>query len=52
MKTTKCLTATVAAALLAAGVIVCKSQAVERLPGQQPFHGRLLERAKEKLGLF
>lgn len=51
MRTTKCLTVTVGAALLAGGVIVCKSQAVERLPGQRPFHGQLLEWAKEKLGL-
>ena len=41
----------VAAALLAGGTIVFKSNAVESPAGQRHFRGQLLERAKEKIGL-
>jgi len=40
-----------AAGLASGGLIVRKSQAVERAAPQHPFRGQLLERAKEKLSL-
>jgi len=50
MKTYKWLGITTAAALLAGGVFALKSQA-EKSFGQGHFRGKVLERAKEKLGL-
>lgn len=51
MKNSKWLVITVAAALIAGGLVVLKTQAAERSGLQRPFRGRLLERAKDKLGL-
>jgi Spy/CpxP family protein refolding chaperone len=42
---------TVAAALLAGGLTCFNAPAQESTPAQRPGQGRLLERAKEKLGL-
>jgi len=51
MKTSNCLTATLAAALFAGAVITFTSHAAKPPAGHRAFHGHLLERAKEKLGL-
>jgi Spy/CpxP family protein refolding chaperone len=52
MKTSKWLIITLAAALTAGGFIAYNAHAAEKNAApQRPFRGRLLERAKEKLGL-
>ncbi len=52
MKTSKWLIITLAAALTAGGFIAYTAHAAEKnVALQRPFRGRLLERAKEKLGL-
>jgi|ERR1043165_8940941 Spy/CpxP family protein refolding chaperone len=51
MKISKLLVITLAAGLSVGGVFVVKAHAAERNATHRAFHGRLLERAKEKLGL-
>jgi Spy/CpxP family protein refolding chaperone len=55
MKRSKCLFLTLAAGLIAGGLmtfnLTFNSHAVEQSAGPGRFHGQLLERAKEKLGL-
>jgi Spy/CpxP family protein refolding chaperone len=51
MKISKLLVVTLAAGLGVGGLFVVKAHAVERVLGNRAGHGRLMERAKEKLGL-
>jgi Spy/CpxP family protein refolding chaperone len=51
MKHSKCLILTLAAGLIAGGLLTSNSRAVEQPAGPGRLHGQLLERAKEKLGL-
>jgi Spy/CpxP family protein refolding chaperone len=51
MKTSNWLVITLAAAIAAGGLFTLSSRAANPAAPQGPFRGRLLERAKEKLGL-
>src|SRR5262245_19312575 len=51
MKTLKWFPLTLAAALAAGGLWTLEAQSVDRAPAPGAAHGRLLERAKQKLGL-
>ena len=51
MKMSKLLVITLAAGLGAGGLCVFNTHAAERAGAQRAFHGRLLEKAREKLGL-
>jgi Spy/CpxP family protein refolding chaperone len=51
MKISKLLVITLAAGLGVGGIFVVKAHAAERVAGNRAGHGRLMERAKEKLGL-
>jgi Spy/CpxP family protein refolding chaperone len=51
MKISKYCFLTVAAGLVAGGLIVCNSRAAESGVGPGRFRGQMLERAKERLGL-